>query len=326
MIRANFSAPRLPAGVYVDPPGVEAIETFACFGGQCSVHVLGRGPGGTARSAALRSKRYLLAWHDQFSRFISESELSRLNADPRTTVPVSQDLAGFIESALLAAERTGGLVDPTLIAEIERAGYAESLDRAAVPLERWLAPALPRSAGGPSPAERWRQVSLDRSAGTVTRPVGVQLDSGGVAKGMFCDLLAEELSAYDGFAIDAAGDVRVGGAGGLRRPIQVASPFDSSVLHVFERSDGAAATSGIVRRRWLDQEGRPAHHLLDPATGRPAFTGIIQVTALAPSGLEAEWLSKAALLSGPDDALAWLTHGGAVVYDDGTFDVAEAGL
>jgi thiamine biosynthesis lipoprotein len=324
MIRHAFAANRPPTTVYVDPPGAEAIETFPCFGGQCSVHVLGRGPAGTARSAAVRSRRRLLDWHDQFSRFVPDSELSRLNGDPHETVAVSPDMERFIESALSAAERTGGLVDPTLVAEIERAGYSEHFDSVGVPLERSLALAPPRSAGGPRPAARWRDVSLDRAAGTVTRPVGVQLDTGGVVKGMFCDLLAEDLAGHESFALIAAGDVRIGGGEGLLRPIRVASPFDASVLHVFELVLGAAATSGIGRRSWLDADGRPAHHLLDPATGRPAFTGIVQVTALAPSALEAEWLSKAALLSGPAAALDWLTHGGVVVYDDGTFEVVEA--
>ena len=159
----------------------------------------------------------------------------------------------------------------------------------------------------------------------VTRPPGLRLDSGGVVKGMFGDVLAQELGGHESFAVDAAGDVRIGGAGGLLRPVRVASPFDDSVLHVFELSRGAAATSGIGRRSWLDPKGRPAHHLLDPATGRPAFTGIVQVTALAPSALEAEALSKAALLSGPAGASAWLRHGGVVVYDNGTFNVIEPG-
>ena len=49
----------------------------------------------------------------------------------------------------------------------------------------------------------------------------------------------------------------------------------------------------------------------------------MQVTALAPTGVQAEALSKAALLSGPDRAPDQLTHGGLVVYDDATFDVIE---
>jgi thiamine biosynthesis lipoprotein len=149
----------------------------------------------------------------------------------------------------------------------------------------------------------------------------VRLDSGGIAKGLFGDLLAMVLIGHKSFAVDAAGDVRFGGAAGPLRPIEVASPFDDSVLHAFELVRGAAATSGIGRRSWLRSDGRPAHHLLDPATGEPAFTGIAQATALAPTAVQAEALSKAALLSGPDKAATWLAHGGLVVYDDGTFDV-----
>ena len=141
---------------------------------------------------------------------------------------------------------------------------------------------------------------------------------------MFGDVLATVLGGHESFAVDCAGDARLGGAGGLTRPVQVASPFDDSILHVFELTGGAAATSGIGRRSWLDGDGRPAHHLLDPETGRPAFTGIVQVTALAPTGVEAEILTKAALLSGPSEARQWLRHGGLVVYEDGSFDVVDA--
>jgi thiamine biosynthesis lipoprotein len=86
------------------------------------------------------------------------------------------------------------------------------------------------------------------------------------------------------------------------------------------------ATSGIGRRSWLDESGGPAHHLLDPATGRPAYTGIVQATALAPSALEAEALAKAAVLAGPARAPRWLRHGGAIVLDDGSHRVFQPPL
>lgn len=145
----------------------------------------------------------------------------------------------------------------------------------------------------------------------------------GWAKGLFGDVLASKLSGHDAFAVEAAGDVRFGGAAALLRRIEVSGPHGGSALHVFELERGGAATSGIDRRSWIGADGRPAHHLLDPATGKPAFTGIVQATALAPTGVEAELLSKAALLSGPARAKQWLAHGGVIVYDDGHFDVVE---
>jgi thiamine biosynthesis lipoprotein len=77
------------------------------------------------------------------------------------------------------------------------------------------------------------------------------------------------------------------------------------------------------RRSWLDGDGRPAHHLLDAATGRPAFTGIVQVTALAPSALIAEIHAEAAILSGPRRTASWLPGGGVIVFDDGSHVVIQ---
>jgi thiamine biosynthesis lipoprotein len=162
-------------------------------------------------------------------------------------------------------------------------------------------------------------VNLD----TVTRPVGVKLDSGGLAKGLFADVLAEELASHAGFAVNCGGDLLIGGAGAINRPIHVESPFDGSRLHTFNLRRTGVATSGIGRRAWLDSHGRPAHHLLDPASGRPAFTGVVQVTALAPSALMAEIQAKAAILGGPRSAGAWLSHGGVIVRDDGSHEVVE---
>ena len=112
--------------------------------------------------------------------------------------------------------------------------------------------------------------------------------------------------------------------GGRVRRIEVADPFGGPPLHAFELREGAAATSGIGRRSWLDARGPArAHHLLDPATGTPAFTGVVQATALAPTALEAEWRAKAAVLGGPDAAATWLAHGGVFVLDDRSHHVIE---
>jgi thiamine biosynthesis lipoprotein len=304
-----FRAPIVP------PP--EAIETFPCFGSTCSVVV----SGGDAGTAARRGRRRLLEWHARFSRFLPESELSQLNRDARETVPVSPTMARFIQAALEVASFTDGLVDPTLLTEIEEAGYARHFDAAPFPLRHALSLVPERAPATPRSTARWCQIELDAEAATVTRPPGVPLDAGGVAKGLFGDLLADVLADHATFAVDAAGDVRLGGGAGITRPVRVASPFDGSVLHEFELARGAAATSGIGGRSWFGPDGRPAHHLLDPRTGGPAFTGIVQVTALAPRAVEAEARAKAALLSGPSAATAWLEHGGVVVYDDGGIDV-----
>ncbi len=299
----------------------EQRAAFPCFGSECTVIVSDPDPAAAA-AAVRRSRMRLLDWHLQFSRFEPESELSRLNRDPRLTVPVSPLMRRIVEAGIRAAERTGGLVDPTLVEEIERAGYTGDLVRLA-PAGRDSPPARMRPAG-PHPRARWREVTTDRRAGTVTRPPGTQFDSGGIAKGLFADELAVGLGAHEAFVVDCGGDLRLGGAAAIARDIHVADPAGGDPLYTFTLTRGAVATSGIAKRAWRGPDGGLAHHLLDPGTGRPAFTGVAQVTALAPSAAEAEALSKAALLSGPHRAEHYLPYGGVVLAEGGAVQVVEA--
>jgi FAD:protein FMN transferase len=299
----------------------EVRDEFRCFGACCAVVVDGPSATGSGAADAVASaRRSLLRWHEQFSRFIAASELSRLNADPRAEVPVTALMGRLVEAVADAGARTGGLVDGTLLHDIEAAGYLGDLRRP-LPLKLALGLAPRRHPAGPSPQRRWQQLTFDRSTGVVRRPPGVALDSGGLVKGLLADVLAGALDRHAAFAVDCAGDLRLGGAARTTRPVQVQSPFGARVLHTFDLAEGGVATSGIGRRSWLDAGGRPAHHLLDPATGRPAFTGLVQVTALAPTALEAEIRAKAAILSGLDRARHWLPDGGVLVGEDGGFDV-----
>jgi thiamine biosynthesis lipoprotein len=288
----------------------ETVRRFRCFGSDCTVAVAGEG----AARAAAEAEAQLLTWHRRFTRFTPDSELSRLNADPRGTVPVTPMMARFVQAAVDAAGSTNGLVDATLIGALEDAGYRRDL-RGSLPLSIALGLAPERRPAAAARRRRWNEVHVDALANTVTRPPGLRLDSGGIAKGLFADALAERLTGFDAFAIDCSGDLRIGGA---PRRIDVASPFDGSVLHSFELDRAGVATSGIGRRSWLDAHARPAHHLLDPSTLRPAFTGVVQATALAPTALEAELRAKCAVLSGPEAAPSRLPDGGLLVLDDGT--------
>src|SRR5947209_11672538 len=245
----------------------ELADSFACFGGRAAV--LAMGPGDLA--PALRATRGRLeAWHTHLTRFEPTSELSLMNAAPTPKVRVSDVMSLFVVAALDAARRTGGLVDPTLVPELETAGYAGDLGEP-LPLAEALHRAPPRKGASASGHRRWRQVAVDPRTRTVARPPGVRLDSGGIAKGLFADMAASLLAGCDAYVVDCCGDLRIGGAARLPRSVRVDDPFGGGVLHELEVVDGGVATSGIGRRSWLGGDGRPAHHLLDPATGRPVF-------------------------------------------------------
>ena len=262
----------------------EHVRTVEVFGGRVTL----RGAGREAPLALAVAEALLRRMHAALTRFDPRSELCLLNADPRATVPASALVRRLAAAVPYAGALSGGLVDATV-------------EPALVP-ERTVPLGEPRPAT-PDPRRRWEQVSTDAEA--VSRPPGVAVDSGGLGKGLAADLVADRLRALPSYAIECLGDVRVGGDA---RPLRIASPWDDGVLAELTLHDGAAATSGVTRRGW---------HLIDPSTGRPARTGIVQATALAPTGLEAEVRAKAALLAGPAAARDHLPHGGLLVLSDG---------
>ncbi len=301
----------------------EAKRTFECFGGLVTVAVLGPASMEPGRAAAT-AERKLLAAHRQLSRFLPGSELSHLNRDLRARVPASPLLLRLASAAREAGELTDGLVDATLLREIEAAGYRNSMQGRPDP-DRPAAQEAPVPAAA-RPARAWAQISVERRTWTIERPPGVEIDSGGIAKGLLADEVGATLAAFPAYAVDCCGDVRIGGTAGRRRPVLVEDPFGDKPIRSLQVSNGGVATSGITRRSWKGAGGTPAHHLLDPATGKPAFTGVVQATALAPSAFLADVHAKWALLSGPELGRARLPYGGVLVLADGSVEAVPAGV
>lgn len=298
--------------------------SFGLFGTE--VRLLLSGAGGDRRDprAALAAVRARLEHlHSVLTRFDRDSELSQLNASTGRTIAISEPLRDALAAALAAAEFSGGLVDPTLLPCLERVGYARSrVGVEPADLAAALAAAPARRAAEPHPGGIWRQIELDVATQAVRVPAGVRLDLGGSAKGMAVDVAARMLAAWPGFAVDAGGDIRVGGLFAAPRMVRVEHPLDGNIAGEFTVTRGAVATSGLRTRVWRT-EGGYAHHLIDPARGVPAWTGVIQATALAPTALEAETLAKSALLLGPRHGRELLGRlGGLLIADDGEITVA----
>ena len=275
--------------------------------------------------AAARERAFVEDFARRLSRFREDSELSRLNADPRAAAPASPLLRAAVGAGVWAAQRTGGLVDPTLLDALEHGGYSDSLDGAApASLGEALAATAERAPARPHPDARWRTIAVDDRNAVVRRPPGVRIDTGGTGKGLAADAVAWRLAGYSRFVVDCGGDIAVGGAAALTRPYEIAveHPLTREIVHTLTVSRGGVATSGLNVRIWRRADGSFAHHLLDPATGEPAWTGLIGVTALGGSALEAETLSKQALLSGPAGARRVLApFGGLIVHDSGDVEL-----
>jgi thiamine biosynthesis lipoprotein len=240
----------------------------------------------------------------RFSRFRGDSELTRVNARAGRWTKVSAGFATLLAYSLDAAASSDGLFDPTVLPALIAAGYDRDFDELIAGARDALHPS--------EPCGRWPDIELDGDL--VRLPVGVGLDFGGIAKGWTVDLAAHDAVAQGlrWAIVNAGGDLRIVGTpplDGFQIGIDDPEMPGEEVTRV--RVDrGALATSSVTARAW----GPGRHHLIDPRTGLPADTGVLQASVWAETCAEAEIRSKWSLLTG----LASLDHvTGVLVTADG---------
>ena len=281
-------------------PIVPLTAATTAMGGRLVVHLDARADDERANRDARRALARIGRWADRLSRHREQSELTALNADARGLVPVGPTLAAALWAAQEAARDSECLVDITLL---DARLAAEGLTCAEIAGE---APRI------------WSLASGPRRMAVVSRPAGVRFDLGGVAKGWLADRALGLLSGWPGAVVDADGDLALRCRAGATWAVAVDDPrTDGATLAILHLSAPAAgwsaqwgvATSGTSIHRWR-RGAIVGHHLIDPRTGAPARTDVVQATVVCGSALRAEALAKTAVIAGSRDGLALLERAG----------------
>ncbi|MBA2956146.1 FAD:protein FMN transferase [Nocardioides sp. MAH-18] len=225
------------------------------------------------------------------SRFRADSELEHVNDVAPRLVPVRPLTLTLVAVALDAARHTDGAVDPTVGHHLVRWGYDADID----------------SVGGgdvlPAGARAdWQRVVVDLDLGRVGVPRGLRLDLGATAKAWTADTAARRIAArYRCPAlVEIGGDVAAAGTPDEPWSVWVAETAGGPG-EIVGLAHGGLATSSTTVRRWRTAAGA-AHHVIDPRTGAPARGAIRTATVWAPSCVEANTLSTAALVWGASTA------------------------
>jgi thiamine biosynthesis lipoprotein len=238
----------------------------------------------------------------RFTRFSEESELSQLNRGAGKWFKASEDLFIVIREALQLYKQTHGLFDPSILPQLQMAGYTQSMDEI-----RKAGSRVPEQADPQRPAglHRFEDIDLDPDTYSIRLPEGMQIDLGGIAKGWIAERAAELLYQHaDACAVDAGGDMCLRGypEGQSHWEVAVEDPRDNDLdLLTLRALEGAVATSSVAKRTW-QQGKRRRHHLIDPRTGEPANSQWLSVTVMAPHATQAEVFAKAFLMAGSEEA------------------------
>jgi thiamine biosynthesis lipoprotein len=259
--------------------------------------VVGDAPAGVLDWAFSELERLEQCW----SRFRSDSELAHVNASRGSWTDVSASMLLALTCAADLHRATAGAFDPTIIDALEAAGYDRTFEQLARDAPT---PAVAKATTVPG----FATVEIDEARSRVRLPHGTRLDLGGVGKGLAADLIAR------GLVDRGARTVLVGMGGDLRArgtpppagswDVPVLDPFDETrVSFRFPLVEGAIVTSTTRIRAWT-RGARRHHHLVDPATGDSARTGVTAVVAAAPDAWWAEGIAKSIIVSGETRGLA----------------------
>ena len=222
----------------------------------------------------------------QLSRYMSGSEISRINSEAETVL--SDEMRDYITELLEVGKMSGGKFDIALGAVSDLWSFNDS---PRVPSTDELTEALSRSGSD----------KLSLSGNTLTRADGCIIDLGSAGKGIALDKVKSYLSdkKISSAVVSVGGSVLLYGKGSFN--VGVRDPWGDagrSVMTV-KLGAGCVSTSGSYER-CFEQGGKRYHHILDPDTGLPVENGLVSVTVISDSGLLSDALSTACFVLGAE--------------------------
>lgn len=229
------------------------------------------------------------------------SEIYAANHSGGAAVGISADTGELLRFALSMARETGGALEPTIYPVLTAWGF--TTDNYQIP----------------EPGEIDRLLGLvDYEAigladTTVTVPDGMQLDLGAVGKGYAADETAAILreNGVESALLDFGGNILTVGAKPDGSPwrVGVRDPDTEGNLGVLEVADQSVVVSGGYEKYFVGEDGQRYWHIIDPETGRPARSGLVQVAIVSRESKRCDALSTAIFVMGLDKAVDyWQAH------------------
>lgn len=263
------------------------------------------------------------------SRTDPDSQVSALNRAGGRPVAVDGEVLRLLNSAALYSDMTGGAFDISVAPVVSAWGFTEEENR--VPGQTELEELLTHVGMEHVHAENADNVWLDQ---------GSQIDLGGIAKGYLTDRIAEILKENDvpRATVSLGGNVLAWGdrPDGTPWVVGIQDPARTDVADSYagylSLEDGFAVTSGSYQR-YFEEGGKVYHHIIDPADGYPADSGLVSVTVVADcdrngadglpgTGTMCDALSTALFVMGEERALEFWRNSG---YDFDLVLVTEDG-
>lgn len=260
--------------------------------------------GGKTEQAINAMTDELLRLENKLSRFMPESEVSKINQFAGVGhVKISGETYEILLFARQLSEISQGMFDITVapLVDLWDYKYAEHI------------PAESRIRNILSKVDYHELVLNPEENIAGLNKLGQSVDLGGIGKGYASDRCIQIFQQYDVSSayINIGGNVSTLGnkPDGSLWSVGIQHPRSVGRLIGAVRVDGkAVVTSGDYERCFFDSKNKRWHHILNPTTGYPAESGLISVTVIADSAMNADALSTAIFVAGIYKGLGYLAQ------------------
>jgi len=222
-----------------------------------------------------------------------DSEIYAINQQGAGTL--TDEAEDLMKVALSMCSRTDGMLDISIYPVVRAWGFTTGAYQ--IPEMETLQKLLP--------LVDYTKIQYDSATGQVTIPEGMTIDLGSIAKGYAGQLAAQYLrdQGVTSALLNLGGNVQTIGSkpDGTPWSIGIQDPMGSSPMMALSVSDQAVITSGGYER-YFEQDGQTYWHIMNPATGRPARSGLLSVSVIGEQGSVCDALSTALFVMGLEKA------------------------
>jgi len=241
---------------------------------------------------------------DRMSAFKPQSDISKLTRNAgQGFQEVHKDTFELIHKATQFGDLSNGAFDITIRPLVQLWGIGKKGDF--VPTDSEIQEVLK--------LVNYRDIELDPKTLTIAlKRSGQALDLGGIAKGFAADEVKRILleSSVKSALINLGGNVMTIGhkPDGQSWQIGIQNPLapTGQYLGVLRAVNQTIVTSGSNEQFFIKDSVR-YHHILDPRTGRPAQSSLLSVTAVCTCSVDADALTTALFILGPEKGLLLLS-------------------
>lgn len=251
---------------------------------------------------------------DKYEKLLSAtkkgSDIWNINHAKGKPIVVSKETISLLQKAIDYSELSDGAFDITIGELSSLWDFGENKDT--VPSQKDINAALP--------TVDYHNIEISDNTVTLKNPK-TQIDLGGIAKGYIADQMKAQLRS-DGITegiINLGGNVLTVGPkkSGDTYKIGIQKPFDDSGSPIasVDITDASLVSSGVYER-YFEKDGKRYHHILNPKIGYPYENGLLGVTIITDSSVDADALSTTCFALGLEDGMKLIenTKGAEAVF------------